>query len=254
MKRNKKIFISAVMIGVLGTGLGMMMKDKVANAAILVYDQENILQAMKTAINTASILTTSQKQLALQVLDMTSMSSSSLQNFILSQAKNKQTIFDENRSKTGVLNPDTSTTTYWNQNFSNIEEVLDGEITVADAYNANQKALKALEKTNKDALHGAKTTQSLQTNIGNTVNDALTASANASGTKEALQAETQAVAASAYATLYGNNLLAEILATNAAKYQKEVQDDANAVAVARQVANQAQDDVDAMKAAIGESD
>lgn len=249
--RKGKILISAVIIGCIGVSLGMFPKEKIANASILVYDQENILQAMKTAVNTASILTSAQKQLALQVLDMTSISASSLEKLLLSQTKTQQTVFDENSSKVGALNTNTSTSTYWQNNFSNIKNVLEGNMTAVDAYEANQKALKALEQTNQDALHGAKTTQVLQNNTSNTINDALTASANASGTKEALQANTQTIAAAAYTTMYGNNLLSEILATNATKYQKEVQDEANAIAVRKQVADQMQSDVDSMKAAVG---
>lgn len=248
---NKKILITAIFIGCMGGTLGMLAREPKADAAVLVYDQENILQAVKTAVNTASILTNAQKQLALQVLDMTSISADQLEDLLLSQTKSKQTILDENAGKIGALRPTGSAANYWNENFANIESVLNGNMSVVDAYQANQKALMALEKTNQDALRGAKTTQTLQKNMNETIDAALTASANASGTKEAIQANTQTVAASAMGTIYGNNLLSESLATQATKYQKEVQDEANSIALREQVSSQIEADVAAMKTAVG---
>lgn len=248
---NKKILVTAVVLACMGGTLGMLAREPKADAAVLVYDQENILQAMKTAINTASILTTAQKQLALQVVDMTSISADQLAALFESQTKSKQTILDENAGKIGALTPNSSASNYWNENFSNIENILNGNMTVMDAYQANQKALKALEKTNQDAIHGAKTTQALQKNMNETIDEALTASANASGTKEAVQANTQTVAATAMGTLYGNNLLSEVLAMQASKYQKEVQDEANAIALQEQINSQIATDVDSMKKAVG---
>jgi hypothetical protein len=252
MKRIKtKIIVAALIMASAGSVLGMLTKTQKADAAILVYDQENIFQAVKTAINTADILTNEQKQLALQIIDMTSMSSDKLEGLLQSQSKSKQIILDESQGKTGALLPKTSAGTFWNNTFSNIEDVLSGNITVMDAYSANQKALKAMEKTNQDALHGAKVTQSLQTNIAGTVNDALAASANASGTKEAVQANTQTVAAGTMGTLYGNNLMSEVLAVQVMKYQKEAQDEANAMALREQTVTQIQNDVAGMRAAVG---
>lgn len=250
---KKKIIVSAVIMACGGSLLGMITKTQRADAAVLVYDQENILQAVKTAINTAEILTNDQKQLALQIVDMTSLSTDQLENLLKSQTKSKQIILDENVGKTGALMPKTSAGSYWDNTFSNIQNVLNGDVTVLDAYSANQKALKAMEQTNQDALHGAKTTQALQNNITGTVNDALSASANASGTKEAIQANTQTVAAGTMGTIYGNNLMSEALAVQVLKYQKDAQDEANAMALNQQAATQIQNDVAAMKAAVGSS-
>ena len=41
-----------------------------AEAAVLVYDAENVAQAIKTAITTANILTNEEKQLLLMILNM----------------------------------------------------------------------------------------------------------------------------------------------------------------------------------------
>jgi hypothetical protein len=90
--------------------------------------------------------------------------------------------------------------------------------------------------------------------LTDTINSALSASSNASGIKEALQANTQTVAAQAFGTLYGNSLLSEVIATNASKHQKDLQDEATSLALNKSIATQAQSDVDDMKSALGVSD
>lgn len=253
MGSKKAIVLSAVMMACLGTGIGMLSQMKPANAAILVYDTENILQAAKTAINTASIATDAQKQVALQILDMASMSSDQLTAFLKEQTNKQQAIWDEKQSKIGALSTQSTALSFWNENFQNVERVLNGDETVMDAYEANQKAIKALEKTNQDALHGAKTVQTANADLSGTLTNAVTAAANASGTKEAVQANTQAMAAAAMGTFFGNNLLSELVAAQAVKYEKENQEEAAAIALQNQVANQAQNNVDAMRAALATS-
>lgn len=250
MESKRAILVSAIVMACLGTGMGMLVHERPASAAILVYDTENILQAAKTAINTASIATDAQKQVALQILDMASMSSDQLTAFLKAQALKQQTINNENASKTGALTTQRTAQAFWNENFQSVEQVLNGQETVMDAYEANQRAIKALEKTNQDALHGAKTAQTATADLSTTVSNAVSASANASGTKEAVQANTQAMAAAAMGTFLGNNLLSEMVATQAVKYQKENQEEAAAIALQNQVADQARSNVDAMKAAL----
>ena len=250
MGSKKAILYSAVLMAFLGAGVGMLSQIKPANAAILVYDAENILQAAKTAINTSSIATNEQQQLALQILNMASMSPEQLIAYLKNLSNIQTTVISENGSKIGALNAGSSAQSFWNENFQNVEQVLNGETSTMDSYTANQQALRALEKTNQDALHGAKTAQILGSSLNNTLTDAVTASANASGTKEAVQANTQAMSTAAAGTIYGNNLLAELIATQAVKYEKETQDEAEAIALYNRVADQAQENVKAMKASL----
>ena len=63
----------AVLLGVvlgIGTPLAAMtLEMHKTEAAVAVFDQKNIEEAIKTAIQTANILTTEQKELALMILD-----------------------------------------------------------------------------------------------------------------------------------------------------------------------------------------
>lgn len=252
MKWKGTILIAAIGMGCIGSVLAMLPTGRSADAAVLVYDEKNILEAAKTAINTANILTNAQKELALQIIDMASMDPGRLEAYLKGQVQKQDEIFNESHGKIGALTTRSTAQTYWEENFRNIESVLNGDITVVDAYNANQKALKALEKTNYDALHNAKTTQTASHELSENLTEAVTNSANAEGTKEAVQANTQAIATAAMGTYYGNALLADMVAQQALKYQKENLDEANAMALSRAVAKQAKDDVAAMKAALME--
>lgn len=63
----------AVLMGVvlgIGTPLAAMtIQTHKTEAAVAVFDQKNIEEAIKTAVQTAKILTTEQKELALMILD-----------------------------------------------------------------------------------------------------------------------------------------------------------------------------------------
>ena len=62
--------ISAVVVGITAGFIVMLPTSHSTEAAIAVIDQRNIEEAIKTAIQTAKILTEEQKQLALQILNM----------------------------------------------------------------------------------------------------------------------------------------------------------------------------------------
>lgn len=247
---KKKILAAAVGMGCVGALFAMLPTGKTVDAAVLVHDDKNIIEAAKTAINTANILTNAQKELALQIIDMTSMDAGKLEEYLKWQVRQQDEIFNEAGGKIGVLTAKSTPQAYWEENFKNIESILQGDVTISDAYNANQKALKALENTNYDALHNAKTTQTASQQLSDSVTEAVINSANAEGTKEAVQANTQAIAAAAMGVYYGNTLLSDMVAQQALKYQKENMDEANAMALSKAVAKQARNDVEAMKAAL----
>lgn len=245
-----KRLITGLVIGCLGTATGFAVSqfsDKKANAAVMVYDAENIMEAAKTAINTANILTEEQKELALQIIDMSSMTTEQLANYLQKHSNNQDEIWNENENKNGALKQSNSVSKFWQDNFNNVEAVLNGNMTVVDAYEANQKALNALEKTQFDAIHNAKATQNAANEMGVMVNDALTNSANAEGTKAAVQANTQAVAVAAMGTLHTNNLLSDMVAQQTLKYKKELDEEAASIALQQTLARNAKESVNKMK-------
>ena len=135
-------------------------------------------------------------------------------------------MWDEREAKTGALNPNISTDAFMDQCLPDLGQILNGKMTMVDAYEQTQKSLQALERTNTDVLHGAKTTQTAGNTLHNSLDEILKNSQNAEGEKEAQQANTQATAVNVTAQIYGNSLLSDMAAMQAVRYQKELQDEA----------------------------
>ena len=69
MKWLKKTAVVSCAVGVLASFTAMVPTSQSTEAAIAVFDAKNIEEAIKTAIQTAKILTEEQKQLALQIFN-----------------------------------------------------------------------------------------------------------------------------------------------------------------------------------------
>ena len=68
-KRLQSIVIAGCILGIVTPIGAMAISSTPSEAAVAVIDQRNIQEAIKTANQTAKILTTEQKELALQILD-----------------------------------------------------------------------------------------------------------------------------------------------------------------------------------------
>ena len=218
-------------MGTLGAAISMIPQERTASAAVLVYDAQNVEQAIKTAISTANILTNEEKQLALQIINMRSMSMEQILSYLMSHTEQQRQIWDERESKTGALNPNISTDAFMDKCLPDLEHILNGQMTMVDAYEQAQKTLQGLEKTNADVLHSAKTTQTAGNSLHNSLHEILENSQKAEGEKEAQQANTQAAAVNVTAQIYGNSLLSDMAAMQAVRYQKELQDEAVAKSI-----------------------
>ena len=202
-------------MGTLGAAISMVPQERTANAAVLVYDEKNVEQAIKTAISTANILSNEEKQLALQIINMRSMSIEQILSYLMSHTEQQRQMWDEREAKTGALNPNISTDAFMDQCLPDLGQILNGKMTMVDAYEQTQKS-----------LHGAKTTQTAGNALHNSLDEILKNSQNAEGEKEAQQANTQATAVNVTAQIYGNSLLSDMAAMQAVRYQKELQDEA----------------------------
>ena len=70
MGNKKKIAVAmGILMGISGSFFAMIPSSHHTEAAIAVIDQQNIEEAIKTAIQTAKILTDEQKQLAIMILN-----------------------------------------------------------------------------------------------------------------------------------------------------------------------------------------
>lgn len=232
MKFKKGMLAIGIIMGIM-CGFSFMVPDN-ALAAVLVFDAKNVEEAIKTAITTADILTNEQKRLALQLLDMKKIDDNQLADYVNEITKQQQQATDEKNAQTGPLKPSSTVQSFWDEQFPNIDSVLSGRTTVMDAYLASQKSMPAMERTNEDALRMAKTTQVMADSVAKSTQDALNNSAQAQGNIQAQQANTQANAAGTMATMQSNNLLANLVAMQAVKYQRELQEEAIARALIEQ--------------------
>jgi hypothetical protein len=208
-------------IGTMAAFLAMIPSSKSASATVLVYDAQNVAEAIKTAINTATMLTNEQKQLALQILNMNKIDGTTLINWYKNQQTQQNEVLNEENVKIGALNTSSTVSNFWNTELGSVEDVLNGNTSLVDLYSSTQKGIKALDKTNYDSLHNAKAVQIQNDALSSTVTNALQAANNADGNLQAVQAATTIQAANAQATIQGNALLANMAAMEAANYQRE---------------------------------
>jgi len=210
-----------ICMGTCAAFIAMVPTSRSASASVLVYDAQNVAEAIKTAINTATMLTNEQKQLALQILNMKKIDAETLINWQKNQQTQQNEVLTETQVKIGALNPSNSVNNFWNTEMGSVEEVLNGNTTLVDFYSSTQKGIKALDKTNYDSLHNAKNVQIQNNVLADTVSNALDASNNADGNLQAIQAATTIEAANAQATIHGNAILATMAAMEATNYQRE---------------------------------
>ena len=206
----------------------MMCMTPRAEAAVLVYDAENVAQAIKTAITTANILSNEEKQLLLMILNMKKLDADSLLKYITNMGSIGRSPMDEKDGQIGVLATKSTTDSFWQQNFRNIESVINGKMTVMDAYYAGQAAYKAESDTNNDTVKSARLTQDMADKLSEETMAALERSQNAEGNLQAVQANTQVLGAGVMSMIQGNNLLSSMTAAQAVKYQRELQEEVTA--------------------------
>ena len=192
-----------------------------AEAAVLVIDKQNIEEAIKTAINTASILTDAQKQLALQILNMNKLDASSLESYLKAQKTDKTNVLSEHDEMLGALEKKSSVSSFWSNELGSAESVLNGNETLYDFYSNSQKRIKALDSTNESAAKAAKNAQTWDENLLGNVSDALNDSNNAEGNLQAVQASNVIQAQQTAALINGNELLAQQTAMQAVNLQRE---------------------------------
>ena len=79
----KKTAVVSCVVGVLASFTAMIPTSHSTETAIAVFDKKNIEEAIKTAIQTAKILTEEQKQLELQILNIKKPSDTMPKGFLL---------------------------------------------------------------------------------------------------------------------------------------------------------------------------
>ena len=181
-KRVQMAVVAGLLLGVTTPIAAMMMRSHHSEAAVAVIDEKNIAEAIKTAISTANILTTEEKELALMILDAKKINMDMLTGWM---EKNKAAdtfcktpdimqdigILKQQGKVPSILNANTSATAILMNEIGSIEDAMNGKQTIVDLYMQTQKNHKALDATYRAAAERAKASQKVTEATNATVHD-----------------------------------------------------------------------------------
>lgn len=218
---RKTVLGTGVVMGMMTSSIALFTANTRSEAAIAVIDQQNIAEAIKTAINTATILSNTEKEIALQVLNMTKLDVGKLAEIMLRNEQKKQQVLQENENLTGLLETSSSVGHVWDARLGNLDDVINGNMTIYSFVKREQQRQKVLDETTKSAAQAAANTLVHGQKTMSGVNEALDLSNQAEGQLQAAQAGNIILANTAYAVENGNRLLSNATAMMAVQYQEE---------------------------------
>lgn len=210
-----------------------------ANAAVAVFDAENVAKAIETVTNTLNILNTATSQLSIEVANHLGLNKTTTDIILQKQQNAKQDILSgdavidpeilaQSDKKAGILNRNSTPTSLLNQQIGMISDIYNKRISLDKIYEITQNHAKVMEATQKDAVTMAQNIQTSDEKISSSVNDAITAAYNAEGHMQVMQSNATINAAGVQSIQNGNQLLAQILAAETVdsyvkNYEKAIQ-------------------------------
>lgn len=240
-KRLQTAVVMGLILGVTTPLAAMMTRSHSTEAAVAVFDQQNIEEAVKTAVTTAKILTTEQKELALMILDAKKLDLGMLQDWMQKNKKAEgfcKTIdmmqdidaLKKQGKVPSILNVNSSATAILVNEIGAIEDALNGRQTLVDLYHQTQKNHKALDATYRAAAERAKASQKVTEETNTTVHEAVAAANKAEGQQQIMQAGLQIAAAAVIQGADQKELIAQLLAMQAEKWYVDNHEKAQAEA------------------------
>ena len=224
---KKTAVISGIVVGVAASFTAMLPTSHKSEAAIAVIDQRNIEEAIKTAIQTAKILTEEQKQLALQILNMKKLDISMLEKLMKrNEEKEKIPLSGDVIYPESLIKQNESIQKIWNERIGNIEDVINGNMTVYDIIIQEQKRQKAIHQSAKETASAAQETIKLDKQNMEDAKVALEASNKAEGQQQVLQAGNYLLYDILQSVSAGNRAKAHMAASMAAYFDSKVQEQA----------------------------
>ena len=137
---KKTAIVTGIVVGVTASFTSMLTTSQRTEAAIAVIDEKNIEEAIKTAIQTANILTEEQKQLALMILNMKKLDIGMLEDLMKrNEEKNKTALSGDLIYPDGIINENESIEQIWSERMGDIEDVINGNATVYDIVTQEQR-------------------------------------------------------------------------------------------------------------------
>lgn len=229
--RTKKAVALGLLFGVSASFFAMLPTERHTEAAVAVIDQKNIEEAIKTAIQTANILTQEQKELALMILNSKKIDAAQMLGYMQTHTKQQQQIWDEHQMREGIfsevykrMGKDGKQTTMdgvWNERIGDLQSVLNGNMTVYTGIMNEKKREETLSSTYLDAAKSAQNAQQAGEDLAKSTQEALEASNKAEGTLQVLQNGNAINANSVLALLRLTNVYSNAVAAEAAHYQAE---------------------------------
>ena len=231
MKSQKAAVAVGVAFGIAASFLAMIPSSHRSEAAIAVIDQKNIEEAIKTAIQTAKILTTQEKELALMILNAKKIGPAEIQKIVDSQLGQQKQMLDEKMGQNGVLghiwssaskNPNADPLdAAWRDRIGDLQSIINGNTTVYDGIMNERRRQETLSDTFKDAAKSAQNTQQSNMEIAKATQTALENSNKAEGTMQVMQAGNAINANTVMALLQMTKMYSNAVAAEAAHYQAE---------------------------------
>jgi len=200
-----------VVMGVSASILAMVPSSRSSEAAIAVFDEKNIEEAIKTANQTFKILTEEQMQYALMLLNMKKLDVSTLMQFLGTQDKNIADLNKQLESYRGVLDKSKTLEHVWQDTVGDFESVLNGDLTVYDMYKITKNRAKQAQDTVNDANIIVMNAQAKNKEVLEQSKKIMEQSNKAEGELQAQQSNTAAITNETNASVQGNILLTGVL-------------------------------------------
>ena len=242
---NKKFAIGiGVLFGISASIFAMIPTTKQSQAAIAVWDEKNIAQAIEMVSKTTQILSDEDKKLALAILNAKKLDGNMILKYVDENLKtsthsgfgwNYQNPtsnggftwgkLDELYKHTGTSGQKLDSTglveNAWKQRLGDLQSVLNGSTTIAGAAMNEYNREQALDAAYLEAAVTAQKTQEANQDIQTQTNQMVQDSMNAEGETQILQIGNQIAAQNVMAQLMLNRLIARGIQAEASYYQSK---------------------------------
>lgn len=249
LKKKAAAMSFGAFLGVSAILTGLSPVNHQSEAAIAVFDQRNIEEAIKTAIQTANILTNEEKQLLLQIVNSKKLDPKALLKIVQDNKKEDDNICKVIRTipVNGTSRIDQTVDSVWSQRIGDIENVLNGNITVVDVWQNEKKREKLLHDTYLEAAKAAKEASAQSKQTMQDTQALVEASNSAEGMTQLKQIGNAIESKNVYAITRMTGVLDHLIAMEATKYEKEAMEELEKAQVAKQTQEEAQKYEDSKK-------
>lgn len=240
MKKKKVSIMLGVALGISASIFAMIPTTQRSQAAIAVWDEKNIAQAIEMVSRTTQILSDEDKQLALAILNAKKLDSNMILNYVnKTMEMDKKSGFgwgygtgtngdfslgkldQQYRNSNGQFDGTAAVEQAWIQRLGDLQGVLNGSTTLAGAAIAEYNREEALNKTFLEAAVTAQKTQESNQAIAQTLNQLVSDSMNAEGEVQIMQLGNSINAQNVLATLMLSRQVARGIQAEAAYYQSK---------------------------------